>query len=272
MSKRFQFGENWQSFLSSVEDNQIQESMGNLQSIFDTESLAGKTFLDVGCGSGIFSLAAHRLGADQVVSFDYDDKAVACCEHLREREGADNWEVSQGSILDSEFVESLGIHDCVYCWGVVHHTGSMWEAIDNVSVPVGPAGRLCLGIYNEVTPEESFYNSYRARHMKEIYHEAPDVVQSMMVAWFGIAHLSARTLLKRESPLTYLEEYSSENRGMDYWHDVRDWLGGLPFEFAKPAEVEGYLEKIHGDFDHVKTNVRGSRPGSVNTYIFDRSD
>lgn len=115
MTKRFAFGENWQSFLSNVDESHVEEAKETLQSVFDTDSLEGRSFLDAGCGSGIFSLAAHRLGADRVVSFDYDENSVACCDRLREREGAEDWEVSQGDILDSEFVESLGTYDCVYC-------------------------------------------------------------------------------------------------------------------------------------------------------------
>ncbi len=49
------------------------------------ETLAGNSFLDVGSGSGLFSLAAMRLGADRVHSFDYDPQSVGCTKELKRR-------------------------------------------------------------------------------------------------------------------------------------------------------------------------------------------
>lgn len=273
MSDRFAFGENWRSFLSTVGERHVEEAMDDVRAVFGVDSLDGETFVDVGCGSGLFSLAAHRLDAGRVVSFDFDEDAVACCEYLRykEEEGTDDWTVTQGSILDSEFVASLGRFDYVYCWGVVHHTGAMWDAIDNTTKLVDDGGLLCLGVYNEVGRDKGLYNSHTALKIKRLYNRCPGPVQSLMVVGFGLAHLTARTLIKRESPFAYLERFSRENRGMDYWHDVRDWLGGLPFEFASPSAVESYVSDTHEDIEHRETTIRGRRPGSVNTYLFQRT-
>ncbi|WP_276279655.1 class I SAM-dependent methyltransferase [Halorussus caseinilyticus] len=267
MSNRFEFGENWESYLDQLTDEQVAQAERELRDVFDRDSLDGQSVVDIGCGSGLFSLAAHRLGASEIVSFDYDEDSVTCCRRLRDETDADDWTVERGDILDSEFVAGLGEFDAVYCWGVVHHTGEMWRAIDHTTRLLADDGRLCLGIYNKVERGESLYNSFVARRIKRAFNRMPRPVQKLLVFGYGGAHLTARTLLKRESPLAYLDSYR-QNRGMDYWHDVRDWLGGYPFEFATPSEVQEYVATHHPSLEHVRTDAPKNYPETVNTYVF----
>lgn len=117
MGTRFGFGQNWQSFLDELDDDRVRRAQTDLQETFNIEDFAGKSFLDIGCGSGLFSLAAHRLGAQEVFSFDYDANAVDCCRSLHSQEGDTTWEVQRGDLLDDEFMNSLGKYEYVYCWG-----------------------------------------------------------------------------------------------------------------------------------------------------------
>ena len=97
------------------------------------EDLDNKTFLDIGCGSGIHSLAAFLSGAKLIVSFDYDPQSVAATRILHRKAGEPkNWKIMQGSVLDEEFLRTLGHFDFVYSWGVLHHTGQMWQAIKKI--------------------------------------------------------------------------------------------------------------------------------------------
>lgn len=122
--ERFEFGENWSRFLQVLDDDRIHEAKNSLKLMLGVESLEGKTFLDIGSGSGLFSLAARSLGA-KVTSFDFDPKSVACAIELKKRyfDGDKEWVISEGSVLDGEFIEGLGQYDIVYSWGVLHHTG-----------------------------------------------------------------------------------------------------------------------------------------------------
>src|SRR5262245_35300500 len=129
----FEFGANWSRFLATVNEDRIAAAVGSLQKMLAIPSLDGRTFLDVGSGSGLFSLAAHRLGA-RVVSFDYDPQSVACTQQMKQRfADQTNWHVTHGSALDEEFLQRLGSFDVVYAWGVLHHTGQMWRAIECVA-------------------------------------------------------------------------------------------------------------------------------------------
>ena len=118
--KRFQFGRNWKRFLTNLNEERIKEAECSLKRMLEVKNLIGKTFLDVGSGSGLFSLAAKNLGAD-VVSFDYDEASVWCTSELKNRyyKSDGTWKVIHGSILDIKFLETLGKFDYVYSWSSV---------------------------------------------------------------------------------------------------------------------------------------------------------
>ncbi|HJY29983.1 MAG TPA: methyltransferase domain-containing protein, partial [Pyrinomonadaceae bacterium] len=150
LGKRFEFGENWSRFLEVLDDDRIRQAEDSLRKMLDTESLARQSFLDIGSGSGLFSLAARRLGAS-VYSVDFDPQSVACARELRRRYFPDDtsWKIEEGSALDADYLKSLGLFDVVYSWGVLHHTGDMWRALENAQLPVKHGGKLFIAIYND---------------------------------------------------------------------------------------------------------------------------
>ena len=231
---RFAFGKNWRSFLSVLDENRIMEAERALRASLGCTSLAGLRVLDIGSGSGLSSLAMRRLGAS-VVSFDYDADSVACTTELRQRfDGASNkWQVMQGSVLDPEFMAALGEFDLVYAWGVLHHTGSMWPALDLTQQRVAPDGQLLIALYND--------QGWRSRiwwHIKHLYCSGQigrALVSSLFYPLFAL-YAVGLDLRRLQLPGTHLREYA-RRRGMSLVHDWRDWLGGFPFEVARPDDV-----------------------------------
>ncbi|RKY84732.1 hypothetical protein DRQ09_08200 [candidate division KSB1 bacterium] len=187
MTKAFDFGKNWQSFINNyLNDERIDEAKKSLCNFLEMENLKRKTFLDVGCGSGLFSLAAIKLGAEKVVSFDVDPYSVKCAEALYKNEGSpSNWQIFEGSILDESLIKSIGTFDIVYSWGVLHHTGDMWKAIDNVCHLVKKDGLLYIAIYNRadglaIYPDGRFGPSKFWKFEKRIYSKLPLFLQNVI--------------------------------------------------------------------------------------------
>jgi SAM-dependent methyltransferase len=235
---RYGFGKNWQSFLATALDTpRIVRSAQSLRELLGCDDLVGKTFLDIGCGSGLFSLAACLLGARHVTSFDYDIHSVQASESLRAhaRIAPERWYIGQGSVLDNSFMSSLAPADIVYSWGVLHHTGSMWAAIDQAAALVNPGGLFTIAIYNRV--DRLLNNSRNWKQIKRIYNQTSiPARQAMEAIYAGL--LLAQTTAQGQNPIAYIRKYSTvSRRGMDFWHDVRDWMGGYPYEYASPEEI-----------------------------------
>lgn len=264
-SERFRFGANWENFLSLLNDARIQEAKASLQHMLKTESLNGKTFLDVGSGSGLFSLAARMLGA-KVHSFDFDPQSVACTSKLKERFFADdnNWHIESGSILDRDYLMHLGRFDIVYSWGVLHHTGRMWEALENVVSLVNPGGQLFIAIYNK----QPFLSRYWAL-VKKTYNRSPSPVRYALNAGYFVFFASALfvgDVFRRRNP--FLRYSGVRHRGMHVYHDVVDWIGGWPFEVAFPDEIFRFYSQR--DFTLSAMTTCGGKHG-CNQFVFKRN-
>jgi 2-polyprenyl-3-methyl-5-hydroxy-6-metoxy-1,4-benzoquinol methylase len=261
--QRFEFGKNWASFLKTVDDQRIEEAKKSLTAMLDAIDLQGKTFLDVGCGSGLFSLAARLLGA-KVHSLDYDASSVQCARELKRRYLPHdlNWTIEEASVLDQTYLASLGCFDVVYSWGVLHHTGNMWIALDNVNNLVASQGLLFIAIYNDQGSR-----SVRWRIVKKLYNRLPRLLRFFIILPFACL-LLWRPVMKgmvRGYPLEFFRDYK-KRRGMSVWHDILDWLGGLPFEVAKPEEIFDFYKARNFALERLATD-RGS---GCNEFLFVR--
>lgn len=256
-SVRFSFGSNWRHFLDLVDEDRIGAAQASLGRLLESDRLDGKNFLDVGSGSGLFSLAARRLGA-RVRAFDDDPESVACARALARRFAPDDeqWSIERGSVLDLDYTRSLGCFDVVYAWGVLHHTGDMYLALGRTAALVADGGRLCVSIYND----QGFLSTYW-RAVKFLYNRLP-LLQAPLIALHAPYLLGLRLLLRA------LSGRLREARGMSYRHDLLDWLGGYPFEVARPDEIVTFLEQ-RGLRLAALHRVRGNRSG-CNEFVFER--
>ena len=238
--ERFAFGENWRRYLSGLSEERVRKAEDSLRRMFEVDDFAGRSFLDVGCGSGLFSLAARRMGA-RVHSFDYDPESVGCAHQLRERYFADDagWTVEQGSVLDARYLAGLGGFDLVYSWGVLHHTGAMWQALENAGNLVKPGGKLFLAIYNDQGKA-----SRRWRTVKRTYNRLPRGLR-FLVTIPVLVQLWWRRTVKDLLRLRPFESWRVEGRerGMSPWRDLVDWVGGYPFEVARPEAILDFFVK-----------------------------
>jgi SAM-dependent methyltransferase len=265
---RYGFGANWRDFATtSLNDQRVRNAVDSVRTFLRTDRLDGRDVLDIGCGSGLFSLAACMLGARHVRAFDYDPDSVSTSEALRSRFGvpAEQWTIQHGSVLDEAFVASLPAADVVYSWGVLHHTGDMWRAIDLAATRVKPGGLFAIAIYNKVLRFPDRSDMWW--RIKRAYASGGAPVRIGLEAAY-VTHFVLTRLLTLRNPLRPMFDREGEGRrGMDFMHDVRDWLGGFPYEYATGGEVFHHVRETLGMELVGLTTVEGN---ACNEFVFRR--
>lgn len=107
---------------------------------------AGSTVLDAGCGPGVHSIRAARLGA-RVLGIDVSQTALDEARRRAEQAG-----VSDQIELQKEDLTALSLpsesYSAVFCWGVVIHIPEIARALDELVRTVAPGGRLALQLTN----------------------------------------------------------------------------------------------------------------------------
>ena len=233
LSQHFRFGENWQSFLSTVTEDVIAEAEAGLLRLFPDNVLQGARFLDIGCGSGLHLLSALRLGVSEARGVDLDPASVAATRTLlEERQPNAVCSAETRSVFDMT-PDDDGRWRVVYSWGVLHHSGDMWNAIARAAALSEMNGFFALALYRK----SAFCGFWRAE--KWLYSKSPDFVQSVIRAIYKTIY-RAGLLATGRNPAVYERSYKSA-RGMDWHHDVHDWLGGYPYESAAPREITDFL-------------------------------
>lgn len=226
----FEFGENWAEFARKLTPAHVASAVASLERLLPG-GLGGASFLDIGCGSGLSSVAAARLGAGRIEACDIDENSVRTAGTvLASFAGEVPHRVRVASVFDLT-PERDGLFDVVHSWGVLHHTGDMARAVRCAAALVRPGGLLVVALYNK-TPLCVAW-----RMEKRFYARAPRVLQKAAQAAFVAARFPADVIAFRRSPLALIRNYRAA-RGMDYWNDVHDWLGGYPYESATPAEAD----------------------------------
>lgn len=266
--KMFGFGENWADYAQHIDERHIIKAQTGLAELLNGISLEGKTFLDIGCGSGLHSLAALKAGVTDLTALDIDENSVSTARKVIGKNwGAENYKIKQASILDDETLKGE-IFDVVYSWGVLHHTGNMNKAIDNAANKVKDDGYFIIALYKE-TPFCGFWKAE-----KKLYTNLPKILRYPLDWLYGLAQIGG-LLIKGRNPIKYISTYK-EKRGMKWMYDIRDWLGGYPYESISPADIEKHMKAKGFKLEHslndgpmVAKGILGSGCGE---YVFKKTE
>jgi len=233
----FSFGKNWFNHIQTIDENDLAKARLDINEWLGDGVVKGKKVIDIGCGSGIHSLGYHSLGAKNLLSFDYDEFSVKATREIWKKTGeADNWKIKQGSILDDALVDSLGKFEIVYSWGVLHHTGDMWKAIENAMKLVDNNGLFWISIYQGVDTYE------KDLAIKKEYNNSTDEGKKKIEKKW-IRKVMLKRLLRFKNPYAW---NTKKERGMSVYTDIVDWLGGLPYEVASLEQIKDFCSSKGG--------------------------
>lgn len=232
LDSHFGFGKNWSKLIKEIDEKKLQSAIDDISS-FMFKDLSNKSFLDIGCGSGLSSLAAYKMGANSIISVDIDPQNIINTNYLKEKFEVPNnfpWQVKIASIVSDSDIKNLPQSDIVYSWGVLHHTGAMWKAIFNTSSLVKPNGYLYLMLYRDAHLAPVW------KWIKKFYVKSPGIFKYFIRNSFAAIQIIG-ILLKGKNPFKIIREYGNKGRGMSWFIDSTDWIGGYPFEYTEAEKV-----------------------------------
>jgi len=239
VSTHYRFGENWSHFAGGLTMNQRLSAKQDLARFVGEGRIRNASFLDIGSGSGVHSLAALELGASAVLAVDFDPQSVATTRKVLDTYQPNrSWRAERANVL-TDFADSVDRYDIVYSWGVLHHTGSMWDALGQARRLVKPGGHLAVALYNK-TPLCRLWAIE-----KRVFSKLPRAVQAVLASSF-VCLLAVRKVLLLENPVSWFRNYSSM-RGMSPYFDAHDWLGGYPYESVGHDELVQWMKARGGD-------------------------
>jgi len=151
--------------------------------------------------------------------------------------------------------------DVVYSWGVLHHTGNMNQTVRNAASLVRPQGTLIIALYGKTPYCETW------KRIKRWYCTANEAKKQSAERWY-VRLFGVYLLLRGKRLKNHIANYSKK-RGMDFIHDVRDWLGGYPYESIAPQDLVDPSSPL--GFTCVKQRVRrrsGLFGSGCDEYVF----
>lgn len=268
LNAHFEFGENWKQFLTNIDEKKVQSAMNDISSFLGPGVMKGRTFVDIGCGSGLSSLAAYRLGASKIYSYDIDPVNIRNTEYLKTlfKIPIDfPWTTKVASIVKAESVRGMPKADLIYAWGVLHHTGAMWDALQNTAALVQPDGLLYLMLYRDA----KFAGVWKS--IKRTYVKSPSVIKFIMRNVFA-AILISGIIAKGKNPIKSIKNYGIKSRGMSWYTDVTDWIGGYPFEYAEAEDIVSFLDPLGFKLSKINPSISPKSSGLWGTgsyqYLF----
>jgi len=253
---RFSFGQNWQSYATtSLTQERIEQSRLAFSSLVNGIELKNRNFIDIGFGQGLSLVSAAELGA-KAVGIDADGDNVEAVKRVQQAMGyLGPIDMRIASILDDTFVyQYRGHFDIVHSWGVLHHTGNMEKAIANACALVAEGGYFICSIYNR------HWSSPLWRIVKRFYNSASASGKQLLINLLYPVIYTAKFIVTGKNP-------KKMERGMDFLHDVVDWIGGYPYDYASTEEIQTL---VSGYGFHCLWVKAAQVPTGCNEFVFRR--
>jgi SAM-dependent methyltransferase len=262
MVQPFNFGSNWKNYSKyALSGKKIETAKLHFDKLFENIDLNEKSFLDIGFGQGLSLLIATEKNANTVGC----DINPLCSEVLLFNMKMFNNNLNEipvviGSINDETTVENIlklndgNLFDIVHSWGVLHHTGNMWKAIEKSKNLVTKNGIFVIAIYNKHFTAKFWHL------IKKVYNSSGWFIKNLMLAGY-LPLIFIRYLLYFQNPMKL-------PRGMNIYYDAIDWLGGYPYQYASIDEILDYMNQ--NGFTQVRI-VKTSGFTGCNEFVFKKT-
>ena len=264
-SLRFKFGQNWREYNSSIGADRIEAAQIGILKLLNPIEISDKKIVDIGSGSGLHALSFLKLGAKEVTCIDIDTDSIAATKETLNKfaNKFENWTAFEADILNPDALNPKSF-EIVYSWGVLHHTGNMKLAVKNASQLCKVDGLFVFALYRKTF----LCNFWKIE--KWFYIRSPLVVKKLLEYVYIFLFLFGK-ILKRDDVVRFIRSYETQ-RGMKFNTDVKDWLGGYPYESILPINVEELLielgfEKVR---DFVQPKSIGLFGSGCDEYVFRR--
>jgi 2-polyprenyl-6-hydroxyphenyl methylase/3-demethylubiquinone-9 3-methyltransferase len=199
-------------------------SREHLEGFFENGEVRGKSVLDAGCGSGVFSVIFAEKGA-VVTGVDASEKAIEAGKELKRERGEENVEFMRADMLDLPFRDSS--FDVVWAWGSVHHTERPMHALDELLRVLNTNGVMLLALYRKsrLTPLHGI--------LTRIFSRAPLAVQPFLAKLMALMLYPFVALFRKREKV---------RKGETLEHLVLDWFFVPARRHFDPDEIRSYVE------------------------------
>lgn len=254
---RFAFGRNWRSFSdTALKPESVAAARSQFAALLEGLPLEGKRFLDIGFGQGLPLIFAQERGA-LALGIDRDADNARALESTARALGLTAPPPHRiVSILDPalprEYPQGF---DVVHSWGVLHHTGDMRASLAAACSLVADGGHFLCAIYNR------HWSSPAWTAIKWSYVRLPDWARRVLVGALYPVIYAAKWLVTGRNP-------REMRRGMDFFHNVVDWVGGYPYEYASVEELKAMVEPLGFTCRRV---ARPEVPIACNEFVFEKT-
>jgi hypothetical protein len=234
---QFDFGKNWEKFSkTALNEHKVKQARDDFVGLFKDIELKNKSFIDIGFGQGLSLLTATALGA---VTTGIDINPLSEGILRKNAKYFPEVDVSKikiytGSVLDTSLLENIthsgkNEFDVVHSWGVLHHTGNLYKSIQLTCNMVQKQGYYIIAIYNK------HWSSRIWLWIKWFYNYSPVFLKKFFIYFCYPVIWVAKFLVTGKNP-------KKQQRGMDFFYDIIDWVGGYPYEYASKEQIKKFVE------------------------------
>jgi len=192
---------------------------------YTEEEVRGRTVLDAGCGTGIFSIIFANKGAAKVMGIDISPGSLMTAESLRKKFNLQNVEFQKQDMLELPFGDET--FDIIWAWGTVHHTTAPFKAISELVRVLKRGGSFLLAVYRKT----------RLTLVHEIIRKT--LIKTPRRSWTALSRILAFFL----APVVFLFKKREKSRkGEKLSELILDWYFVPIRHYYTPEEMKIFLK------------------------------